>query len=190
MMSLDKKRLAALATVALTIALSLLFVSIPTDTLLQLIGTENAYVFMYVIAFVGSITTFASIPYPLILIGLASGGLDPTLIGLVSALGVTSADTFTFFAVKRGSILLSDSFQESLMKLREYIKTYPKLLAPGLTLYGTLSPLSNDFAVIGLSLMRYSFWRVIPALAVGNIIYNLALAHLGVYAYDWVVGLF
>lgn len=172
-----------------TAALSFAFVLIPSDTLIAAVGTENVFLFMYAIAFLGSITTFASIPYPLILLGLASGGVNPLQIGLVSALGVITADTFTFFAARKGSALLGERLQASLTQLALYVERYPRLVTPGLVLYGTLSPLSNDFAVISLSLMRYAYHRVVLPLAVGNVVYNVGMAYFGVYAYDFVVNL-
>jgi membrane protein YqaA with SNARE-associated domain len=187
---LNKKKIVGVLTVVVTIGLSLLLISIPTDKLLNNIGTDNAYVFMYLVAFLGSITTFASIPYPLILIGLVAAGMDPLIIGVVSALGVITSDSVTFFVSKKGQILLSKKLQIAFDSLAKYIKKYPRLLTPGLVVYGTVSPLSNDFAVISLSLMKYKYFRVIPPLAIGNILYNVGLAFLGVYAYHWIIGIF
>lgn len=184
-----KRRIIGVFVILATVALSITLVSIPSERLTALIGTQNVYLFMYVLAFLGSITTFASIPYPLVLIGLAAGGVDPLKIGLVSALGVITADTFTFFAARKGSALLGERFNASLNVVSEYIRRYPRLLAPALVLYGMMAPLSNDFAVISLSLMRYAYSRVVLPLAVGNIIHNIAVAYLGVYAYDWIVNL-
>lgn len=184
---INKKRLIGFLTVGGTIALSFALVSIPTDTLLSVIGTNNAYVFMYVIAVLGSITTFASIPYPLILISLVSGGLNPLLAGVVTALGVSTSDTCTFFAARRGRALLPKNVSASLTKFAAWLHRHPKILTPCLALYGTVSPLSNDFAVISFSLMKYRYWQVVPALGIGNMIYNISIAFLGVYAYDWIM---
>ncbi len=171
------------------VAVSLWITLTPADTLIGYFGTENIFLFMYLIAFVGSISTFASIPYPLILIGLAAGGVDPLLIGIVSALGVMTADSLTFIVTARGRALLSDKIRAAAEQLGARVRAHPRLLTPGLVLYGTVAPLSNDFAVITLATMRYSYWRVIPPLAVGNMVYNIGIAYIGVYAYDWIVGL-
>jgi uncharacterized membrane protein YdjX (TVP38/TMEM64 family) len=185
----SRKRVIGILTIIGTIALSLTLVSIPTETLLDTIGSQNAYLFVYLIALLGSITTFASIPYPLILISLVAGGLNPLLAGALSALGVITSDMITFYAARRGSALLPKRVSGSLGKASEWLQKYPKMFFPCLALYGTVSPLSNDLAVISLSLMGYSFWRVIPTLAIGNMIYNIGVAFLGVYAYDWIMNL-
>ena len=189
MEKIDKKRVFGICTVLATIGFSILLISTPTDALINYIGTDNVYIFMYTIAFVGSISTFASIPYPLILIGLVAGGMNPFLMGLVSALGVVTADSLTFFVARSGRILLSERFKSSLSALSHRLKKHPHLLTPGLIIYGTLSPLSNDFAVISLSGMEYAYHRVIPPLAFGNILYNIGVAYLGLYAYNWITAI-
>jgi hypothetical protein len=142
------------------------------------------------IAFLGSISTFASIPYPLILIGLVAGGLNPLYAGILSGLGVITSDSFTFFAARKGSALLPEKFNGPLQKISVKIHKYPKLYHPCLFLYGVFSPVSNDFAVISLSFMKYSFFQVIPTLAAGNLVYNITIAFLGEHAYKWITGLF
>lgn len=186
----SRKTLIGYATIVATILFSVAMVSVPTNTLLGFFGIENAYFFVYMIAFLGSITTFASIPYPLMLLNVVSGGLDPLLAGSLSALGVTTADICTFFVARRGQAIISEKMSRSLTKIGKLINKYPKLYAPSLVAYGIFSPVSNDFAVISLSLMKFSFWRVVPLLAIGNIIYNLSIAFVGVYAYDSIVNLF
>ncbi|MCA9367760.1 hypothetical protein KC887_05900 [Candidatus Kaiserbacteria bacterium] len=188
-MRINKKRIGGLFVVLAMVGLSLALVTIPSDIWINVIGTQNGYLFMYLIAFIGSISTFASIPYPLFLVSLAAGGFNPILIGLTSALGVTTSDSLTFFAARRGRALLSQHLKASFAKLEKQLERHPHWLAPGLIFYGTLAPLSNDFAVISLSLMKYKYLSVIPALAVGNIIYNVAIAYFGVSVYDWVMGL-
>ncbi len=189
MSRLTKERLGALAIIGGTIAVAVLLVSVPAEELISYIGTDNVYFFMYLVAFVGSITTFASVPYPLILISLAAGGIDPLTIGLTSAAGVVTANTVTFFVVRKGRTLLGERLEASMQTVASYVKRYPRLLTPGLVLYGSLSPLSDDFAVVSLSLMRFAYARVVIPLALGNVFYNVGMAYLGVYAYDWVMGL-
>lgn len=188
-MKITRQHITGAATIALSIGLSLALVSIPTTTLMSLIGTENGYILMYAIAFLGSITTFASIPYPLLEINLVTGGFYPLMIGLMAAFGVMTADSMTFFAAKKGRALLSPKLVGAFTHLTDVVQQHPKWLTPGLILYGTLSPLSNDFAVISLSLMQYRYRQVILPLAIGNIIYNIGIAYLGIYAYDWITGI-
>lgn len=184
------KKIVTVTTAAVLIGTSFFLASIPSDTLMSFIGAENVYIFMYLLALVGSLSTFASVPYPLILISLASAGASPLALGLVSALGVITSDSITYFAAKSGRGLLGESMKGSVELLATRIARYPRLLTPGLILYGSVSPLSNDFAVLSLSFMNYKYYRVVLPLAVGNLIFNLGMALLGVYAYEWILGFF
>lgn len=171
-----KRRVTRAIIIICAIVFSLSLSAIPSDTLISLIGSENAYVIMYFIAFMGSISTFASIPYPLFILSFVAGGFDPLYIGIASAFGVITADSITFILVKRGKSLLSQKIKNSIETISEKVKKHPRLLTPGLIAYGTFAPLSNDFVVISFAAMRYHYFRIIPALALGNIIYNIAIA--------------
>jgi hypothetical protein len=113
-MQITKKRIFGIATILGTIVLAVTISLIPNSFYLKYIGTENLYVFMFIIAFIGSISTFASIPYPLILISLVSAGGSPLILGLCSAGGVILSDTSTFFTVRRSSGVISDKIKQSI----------------------------------------------------------------------------
>lgn len=173
------KRVVGLLTLALTIGFAVGLALIPSASIVEYVGTDNIYLFMFLIALIGSLSTFASIPYPLILISLVSAGGSPLILGLASAMGVIISDTLMFFSVKRGKAIMSESLQASITYVGTVFTKYPALVMPGLFVYGTVSPLSNDFAVTVFSLMNYSVLRVLVPLALGNIVYNLTLAYYG-----------
>lgn len=174
-----KKRLLGVAALACTAALSITIALIPNSFYLTYIGTGNLYLFMFVIAFVGSISTFASIPYPLILIGLVAAGGNALALGLCSAAGAILSDASTFFTARRGAAIMSDRVRHSVEYFGALVARYPRLMFPGLLAYGTFSPLSNDFAVITGALMQQRYYRILLPLAIGNILYNLTLAFYG-----------
>ncbi|MEL6803883.1 MAG: hypothetical protein AAFO91_08905, partial [Bacteroidota bacterium] len=72
-----KRRWISIVVILSCMGLSLALVSVPSDTILNTIGSQNAYLLMFVLALVGSISTFAGIPYPLFLISFAAGGINP-----------------------------------------------------------------------------------------------------------------
>ena len=59
------------------VGVSLLFLFLTPGKIVAYIGIENAYVLIFVLAFLGGLTTFSGIPYHLVLIGFAAGGLNP-----------------------------------------------------------------------------------------------------------------
>ena len=170
------------------ILLSGVFLTISPTELLDIIGSDNAYIIMFVLAFVGGITTFSGIPYHIILMGFASAGINPIFLGVVTAGGVMMGDSVSYLMGRGGGAIIPSKFQKVFHSISSYLEQRPGMVFPGLFLYGSLSPLSNDFIVISLGLARFSYWRMIVPLALGNVVYNTALAYIGLYGYEWLIG--
>lgn len=177
-------------SLAIFILLAVTLFSVSADKIIGFVGSNNAYVVMFLLALVGSISTFASIPYPITMMSLAAGGLNPLLLGLVSGVAVICTDMFTFRLTQSASYLVPERISSYLNRISEYTKIHPRLLTPFLYFYALISPVSNDFAVISLSLLKYPFWRVILPLGMGTLTYNVGIAYLGYYAYDIIASWF
>jgi uncharacterized membrane protein YdjX (TVP38/TMEM64 family) len=184
---MSRQTLITLIVLAIFLASSISLALIPSDTLLAYIGSENAYLLMFALGLVGGFTTFSGIPYHVILMSLSAGGAWPLLLGVVTALGVMIGDSVMYGVSKRASHLVRGRVATILQSVAVALSAHPKLLAPALVLYGTISPFSNDFIVASLSFMGYSYRRIIIPLTIGNMFYNITLAYLGYYYYDVVV---
>lgn len=178
------------------IALILLFVSASfyfyvyssPEELISLIGVENAYLLIFILAFLGGITTFSGIPYHLVLITLATGGLNPVLLGTSTALGVMLGDTTSYYVGYQGSAIIPGAFHKILNMIRNFGLKHPRMLPLLFFLYGCISPFSNDFIVISMGLSHYPYWRVIVPLGLGNLVFNIFLACFANQAYDLLRG--
>ena len=121
---------------------------------------------------------------------LAVGGLDPVALGVCTAVGVMLGDSTMFLIGKQVKDSLPPRVVATIDHFAEYLLKHPRFVTPALVAYGTVSPFSNDFVVASLSMGGYGYWRTILPLTVGNIFYNIALAYLGLYAYDTIIGWF
>ena len=92
-----KKFLLALPILFIISFSLLLYLYVDPENFINLIGLENAYILMFLTAFVGGLTTFNFIPYYSIIILLVSAGLNPLYVGAASAVGVMCGDTFSYF---------------------------------------------------------------------------------------------
>lgn len=154
------------------------------------VGVENAYVLMFCLAIIGGLTTFSGIPYHLVLITLATGGVNPIFLGLAAAIGDMIGDATSYYIGYGGSELLPTKITTILGKFYAFGMRYPKLMPLFIFVYGSVSPLSNDFIVVTAGLARYPFWKVMTPLVFGNIIFNISLAYLAIYAYPFVEKVF
>ena len=176
--------------ISVYLMISIALVSFPVDSLIDTLGSNNAFLLMFFLGILGGFTTFTGIPYHFVLMSLAAGGLNPIGLGLCTAIGVMLGDSTMYFIGTKVKDTLSPRMQATIERLSNYLSQHPKLVAPALVGYGTFSPFSNDFIVASLSMMGYSFRRTIIPLTLGNILYNIALAYLGLYAYERIIDWF
>ncbi len=150
------------------------------------IGIKNAYILMYVFALLGGLTTFNTIPYYSVLLILANSGVDPGFLGLASALGVMTGDSFSYYVGRQGGSVLSGSAKKLFEYVSKVATNYPKAFPFFCFLYGSVSPFSNDVITLSAGLARIPFYKVMIPLALGNLIFNVTLANLAIYAYPLV----
>lgn len=165
-------------------AISIILSQFSPEEIVNAVGTSNAYALMFVLAMIGGISTFTAVPYQLVLMGFAAGGINPLLLGTITALGVMVGDSTSYFIGRQSGNIMPEKMQNNLGKITELLLKKPKLITPILIAYGGFSPFSNDFIVISMGMIRYSYWKVILPLTTGNIFYNVGLAYLGYYSFE------
>lgn len=185
-----KKKIKVIFVLVIFVAVSITLGSIPSETLINYVGSDNAFILMFALGLLGGLTTFTGIPYHLILMNFASGGISPIGLGISTAIGVMIGDSTMFFIGKKVQTSLSPKILGHIDTIAKSLQKHPKLITPALITYGTFSPFSNDFVVASMSIMGYSYKRIILPLALGNIFFNIALAYLGLYAYSSIISLF
>lgn len=172
------------------ISVSVFFYYSSPEELIRYIGVENAYILMFFLALWGGLTTFSGVPYHAVLVLLASGGLNSIILGVSAAIGVTLGDTTSYYIGYSGGIIIPRKIQNILKKFCSFCLARPKFLPAAFFLYGSLVPLSNDFIVISMGLARYPFWRTMIPLGLGNLVFNISLAYIALYAYDFLKSIF
>lgn len=184
------KHLPVIVFIILIIGYSFFLLNFSPEELINFIGIENAYFLIFVLAFIGGLSTFSGVPYHLVLIALAAGGINPIFLGLSASLGVMLGDSTSYFIGYHGSAIVPNGVQKFLQKVQSFFMRYPKLLPLFFFLYGSFVPFSNDFIVISMGLARYPFWRVMIPLGLGNMVFNVSLAFLAIHAYGFLQGIF
>jgi membrane protein YqaA with SNARE-associated domain len=177
-----------LLPIVVGLGISFLFIFfVGADVLVEYIGTENAYVLMFTVAAFSGLSTFNSVPYYSVLLVLANTGVSPVLLGTASALGVMTGDSFSYFIGRQGSSLIPSVLEPIFDKINNLAKYKPNIYTLVCFLYGSMCPLSNDFITISSGMARISYLRVMLPLALGNIVFNIAIAYTAIYAHNWLV---
>jgi membrane protein YqaA with SNARE-associated domain len=142
---------------------------------------------MFALGIIGGLSTFTGVPYHLVLMGLSAGGATPWLLGLATASGVMLGDSVTYLLSRQAKTAVRGRVAQWLQAVADVLLAHPRLVTPGLVVYGMISPFSNDFIVASLTLMGYSYRRIIIPLTIGNVCYNIMLAYLGYFYYDAII---
>ena len=160
------------------------------EQLITLVGVENAYLLIFVIAFMGGVTTFSGIPYHLLLITLAISGLNPLFLGIAAACGVMVGDSTSYFLGYSSESIAPGKIKNFFKRLYAYTEHHPKLLALFCFLFGALTPFSNDFITISAGIAKYPFWKVMIPLGLGNLVFNISIAYLATHMYGFLQNFF
>lgn len=156
-----------------------MFYYTPTS-LVGSLGVSNAYLFLFIIAALGGVTTFSNVPYHLVLIGFALGGLSPVGLGLSAACGVMLGDSTSYYLGYRGHALVPERYRPRVEKLAALLARYPRAMPASFFVFGACIPISNDFLTIPMGIARYPFLKLMLPLWAGNIVFNIALGYAAV----------
>ena len=182
--SLRQKLLAALPILAVVAFSAIVYFYITPEAMIEYIGLQNAYFIMFAAAFLAGLTTFNTVPYYSVLLILATAGLNPVLLGLSSAVGVMCGDSISYLIGRQGAAIIPGMLKRLFDRIYTLAQERPRIFPLVCFLYGAFSPLSNDFVTIPAGLAHIPYLRVIVPLALGNIVFNVSLAYLAVYAVD------
>lgn len=167
-----------------------LLVYLTPEKIVNFVGVNNAYTLMFVTAIFGGFTTFNIIPYHPLLITLSVGGLNPLLLGLLAASGVSLGDSTSYLLGREGRIIVPEDKTKWFDRMYAIAESNPKLFLLFCLLFSSLTPLSNDLITIPAGLAKINFWKVMIPLFLGNIIFDISLAFLAPHFYPVLQKLF
>lgn len=151
------------------------------EQIIAALGIQNSYLLLFVMAFIGGISTFVVIPYVFVMVGLAFGGLDPFVLGFIAATGEALGDCTSYWLGRYMSGVLPPVTHRWLDRLITLYSKKPRLLPLFCFCYGAFIPFSNDFVTIPMGMSRYSFWKTMLPLWLGNIVYNTGVTLIALY---------
>lgn len=137
------------------------------------IGDNLGYPGILLITFLISLLVFVPIPYiPILILALFSSRLDPNLIALSSALGVTLGRSVIFFASYRGRALIDNSTLKRMAPLQRLLAKYGSLVS----FVAAVTPIPpDDIVIILLGIAKFNLLKFILATFGGKLIINLAV---------------
>jgi len=131
------------------------------------------YLGLFGASFLGSLLLFVPMPYFfLVVIASTSSNFDPTIIGIVSAIGATTAKVIIFQLSYTGSKLMSKSAENRLRPFMRLVSKYGGIAA----FLAAITPIPDDLIYIPLGLARYGRMKFILFTLAGKIIFTMSIA--------------
>ena len=152
------------------------------ETLVDYIGVENGYLLMFLVALFGGVSSIGGAIYVTTILTLASAGLNPAYLALVSGAGVSVGDSVYYYLGYRGSAILpkQNKFTSHIRRFSDWLTDrHPSVRAVAIYGYTAFTPLPNDILTILMGVTQQPYRLVIPALALGNITHTFLLAMFG-----------
>lgn len=159
---------------------TILFIYIPPQEIIELIGVRNGYLIIAFFALFGGFSAFTSFSFYATVIGFTIGGLNPFLLTLVAAPGLFLGDSFYYYF---GNVM-NQVFPQRIRNLIDRITRFihrPKIyrISPiFIYLYVGISPLPPDVLIVALSACKYPYRKMIIPLLLGEMTFVLIVSLL------------
>lgn len=186
---MEKKKIFTLIFLILMIIfISVTFLFISPAEIVKLIGIENSYLFLGIVAFLGGISLLIPFPYYVITFSLGAAGLNPFLLGLFAGMGTLLGDTTSYYLAYFGKKVLTKKEPEFLKRIFNFTsKKNPIKFLIFAFLYACFIPLPDDLFMIPAGMIRYPFKRLAIAMGLGKIVLNTFIAFAGFYGWNILV---
>ena len=148
---------------------------------LQTLVASWGYLALFSLAIASGFNLLVPIPAVALVPAAVAAGLDPWLSALVVTLGMTLSDSVSYFLGKLGREVLLGKQAMLLLKLEKIQKKHNAWPVWLLFLYAAFVPFPNEIPIIPMAVLGYPAKQVIPAILLGNLIFNF-LATAGIVA--------
>ncbi|MFP4119020.1 MAG: hypothetical protein ACLFTH_03110 [Candidatus Woesearchaeota archaeon] len=155
----------------------LLLVLIDPIDVVDSIGVQNTYLFLFVFAAIGGLSTFTVGAFYSTFVTFILGGSHPVLLSFAGGLGLLIGDSL-FYVLGLGSrTSLSGVFKKSADRISRWISGQkdPAIML-FIFLYSAITPLPSDLLMISLSLVKYPYKKAVVPAVLGNITLLLLLS--------------
>lgn len=182
-MKTSKKLYVTVAAVALIlIGWALFFHFYPVENLVNDIGIENTYLAAFMLAVIGGFSSLTGTSLYAALIGLAHGGVNPIMLGLIGGLGLFISDSIFYLIVTRVRHhikLITDKWERLFRKIWTWVYRMPHwVVYAGIFCYCAFAPMPNDVLLTVLALSSYQYRQFAIFLLLGDFTTALLLTTL------------
>ncbi|MDB5260459.1 MAG: hypothetical protein JWN37_690 [Candidatus Nomurabacteria bacterium] len=166
--------------ILILIGWAILFNIVSPAVIVQKIGIQNAYIFAFVLAVICGFSSITGATFYAAVLTLASGGLNPLILGIVGGLGLCISDFAFFFVVSHGTAVIDKHWEGLSTFIKKWLSRMPAwFIYIFVFLYSAFAPIPNDIMLVSLAIGKTSFKKFAPYLFLGDIVSVIVLAYIG-----------
>jgi len=175
-----QRHYALILILAFLVTLNGIFYYVGPGQIVDVVGVDNTYLYVFLLAAIGGLSTLSGTVLYSSLITFAAGGVSPLLLGFAAGVGLFISDSIFFFLAKRGTKSVPASWQPWLTKWNNLVTRYPRW-AVILFIFFLLgfTPMPNDVLMIILALTGFTYRELILAFLGGSLCVALIATHFG-----------
>ncbi|WP_440951869.1 VTT domain-containing protein [Methanococcoides sp. FTZ1] len=154
----------------------------PPAEIVERLGVHNVYIFVFLLAMIGGVSTFTSTTFYTALIALSIGGANSVWIALFASIGLTFGDLVFYYLGTKGRQCIRGKYADGIHRLTKWMEKVDDRKTMLMIFLYSLTPLPSDVIAIALAIVRFPFRKMIFPLFVGNftlIILIVELSNLG-----------
>ncbi|SET01090.1 membrane protein YqaA, SNARE-associated domain [Methanococcoides vulcani] len=180
-----KRNIQILGLIVLFIASwSILLFYHPPGEIVERLGVRNIYIFVFLLAMIGGVSTFTSTTFYTALITISLGGVNPIWIALLASIGLTFGDLAFYYLGTKGRQCIKGKYAGNVFRLTKWMEKIDDRITMLMIFFYSLTPLPSDIIAISLAIVGFPFRKMIIPLFVGNFTLIFMLVELSKLGYS------
>lgn len=153
----------------LIVAVSTFLIFYDPVAVIESLGLHEGYFVSFIISLFAGISVFTSAFFYSSIVLFVTNGFNFLILGLVSGFGLFIGDSFVFYFGKKGREAFDFDKHPRIEKFSKWLVKQSRLkVSVVIVLYGLL-PVPNDLLMLALSVLGYSYRKVIVPLILADI---------------------
>lgn len=174
---IKKRHIFEILFVVLVIALAVwLGPMVDTNEFFQKAAMKYGYLGTFIISIISGFNLIIPIPAIAFLPILVAAGLNKWILILIISIGMTTADSASYFIGKVGRKFTDEKILARIEKLNKLYEKHHWLPLTILLGWASFAPLPNEILIIPLSFLGFRLKFILPIVFFGNLVFNSAAA--------------
>ncbi|WP_135611677.1 VTT domain-containing protein [Methanococcoides sp. AM1] len=157
---------------------SVLLFYYPPGEIVERLGVRNVYIFVFLLAMIGGVSTFTSTTFYTALITISLGGVNSLWIALFASIGLTFGDLVFYYLGTKSRQCIKGKYAGNVFRLTKWMENIDDRLTMLMIFLYSLTPLPSDVIAIALAIVNFPFRKMIVPLFVGNFTLIVLLVEL------------